>query len=176
MKFKYLILILGLFYSTAQADRTLLYPWYLEGRLQKNSDQSSSLKNISSYSLGYQRDSVSVLFERQKNDDHNGNQSLSIHKNLESYNLVARYLFNEGSFRFYAGGAAGVHQETITTHLLGVPTEEQSDWDPLIQVLGGLQVNRNEWLFLEIEGRVLNGKHLDPVNTVGILFRLGVGF
>lgn len=163
--------------SAAAAELTV-YPILSESRYQRNQDQQMMLRPYSILAAGVDSNHFSFLFERAYFEESYGGGVLLTKHEQTSYLVNGRLVLYERKnpfglgFQILPGVGLGVHQDRSVTRVFNTDTSETSAWEPLFAT-GLVARGRYQFFILEIEGRVLSGKLLDPTFATGGVLRIG---
>jgi hypothetical protein len=187
MKFFWLLcfLILPLTVHAADGLSAQIFPLNAESRFERSMDQELVQRQPRTLAAGIRYALFSALFEASEFSDKTGNSTLGVDRTLQSYLLWGRmHYYNQNykelDFSFYAGIAAGVYQESISTTLSGIQSK-----DPGTQAMAGglclgfdtsIFVYKNLAVITAIEFRLLGGQDFDPNPQFSGVWRLGIQF
>jgi len=152
----------------------LAYGSELRSEKDVNDDWNSHYLTHYSLGVGWQR--WLFMVESARFTEASGNNTLNVERLLEDNMLWAQWRpIQWHQLTPYVGGGAGAYRETITTHLSGISSVDDSPWRPLTGVNFGLAFEP-KILWLAMEARLLFGDQLDQQPTLGAVFRAGIWF
>lgn len=170
--------------SRAKPQSSAIYisPLGVDLRLERNNEQSSTLKSYMNLALGYKYQRYDLSLERNSFSETSGNSTSSVARDYSDISIWGKYSFYRlrlGDLRFslLAGAGIGSYQEEITTRYMGSDRTDKSQ----AKLLGGISagtetqylIGANLGLMLSAEGRAQFAQSFDPNPVLSILCRLG---
>jgi len=178
---KVVILMLLFFSWSARAVEVQLYPLGSESRYQQNQDQDLVFRNARTLAFGVQEGPWSLLIERSEYNEAYGNSVLRTEHRLVSYLMTGRWTLFDFSkahhprLQLMPSLGVGMHQDEVTTSLLDTGTKDVSAWESLASA-GLVLKMKVAQMGAELEGRVSQGRLLDPMVAYGLVLRVGIVF
>lgn len=159
------------------------YPLNYELRYERGNSGDLEARQPQNFSIGYHRNSYSLLVEYANFTDTTGNSTSSIERRHQDMTVWGRYNAlsgQDGGMRgvIYFGAGIGGYEEEVITRFM---TDSRSDKTGM-KVMGGLAAGLELFILstsqfgvtVGMEGRALMGSDFDPNPTLGAVLRAGL--